>query len=248
MTQVLIARFEQREYPLLVAEWILAAAQESGQANTAPLALERMQLHQAGRPPHMTADSARVGRSRRRAEPLPPTSRRSAGRLIQALVAVFGLALIPLAALGCGGEPARSPQNLRALDERRALQLIAGVVREQGERPAGKRMVEIAEGKPLEVDVGAAGRKYGIAYTTPAERAKLGEALPTRDASMGDALLLARGAGDEADARILVLEDTSYLFDDHVGTDHETTAITAENQLKRDVRDFLVRAKAEKWP
>ncbi len=229
---------------------------ESGQANTAPLALGRMQTHQAGkRSTPMAPGAARAGAGRWDEAPSGRARRgetqrlgRALRQLIHALAAVAALTVVPLAATACGGEPPRSAQNLRALDERRALQLIAGVVREQGERPAGKRMVEIAEGKPLEVDVGAAGRKYGIAYTTPAERAKLGEALPTRDASMGDALLLARGTGDEADARILVLEDTSYLFDDHVGTDHESTAITAENQLKRDVRDFLVRARAEKWP
>ncbi len=32
------------------------------------------------------------------------------------------------------------------------------------------------------------------------------------------------------------------------GTEHEATTITAENKLKRDVRDFIVRARTEKWP
>jgi hypothetical protein len=65
---------------------------------------------------------------------------------------------------------------------------------------------------------------------------------------MGDALQLVRGADNEADARILLLYDEDYLYDDHIGTEHEETTITAEKKLARDVRDFLVRAHSERWP
>jgi hypothetical protein len=57
-----------------------------------------------------------------------------------------------------------------------------------------------------------------------------------------------RGNGGDADARILVLHDTNYLYDDQVGTQHEETIQTAERKLARDVRDFVVRAHAENWP
>ena len=65
---------------------------------------------------------------------------------------------------------------------------------------------------------------------------------------MGDALQLVRGNGADADARILLLYDEDYLYDDHVGTEREETTITAEKKLERDVRDFLVRAQTERWP
>lgn len=148
---------------------------------------------------------------------------------------------------GCGGEPPRAPNKLRPLDERRAVQLIANVMRDQGDRPTTARRMQIQEGVEIEVDVGAAGHKYGVAYTNAAERSKIASALPQVDPE-SDALVLVNGMGDESDARILVLRDDSYLYDDHVGTEHEQTTITAENKLKRDVRDFLVRARAEKWP
>ncbi len=147
----------------------------------------------------------------------------------------------------CGGEPPKAPNKLRPLDERRAVQLIANVLRDQGDRPTNARRMEIQEGLEIEVDVGSAGHKYGVAYTNAAERSKIAGALPQVDAD-SDALVLINGMGDESDARILVLRDDSYLYDDHVGTEHEETTITAENKLKRDVRDFLVRARAEKWP
>ena len=75
-----------------------------------------------------------------------------------------------------------------------------------------------------------------------------GAALPPRDPAMGDALQLVSGLGDDADARVLVLNDSEYLYDDQVGEGHEDASVTAELKLRRDVRDFLVRAHAEKWP
>ncbi|MEZ4232612.1 MAG: hypothetical protein R3B89_25775 [Polyangiaceae bacterium] len=150
-------------------------------------------------------------------------------------------------ALGCGGEPPRAPNKLRPLDERRAVRLIADVMRSEGDRPTNARRMQIQEGIEIEVDVGSAGHKYGVAYTNAAERSRIASALPQVDPG-SDALVLVNGMGDESDARILVLRDDSYMYDDHVGTEHEETTITAENKLKRDVRDFLVRARAEKWP
>ncbi len=87
-----------------------------------------------------------------------------------------------------------------------------------------------------------------MAYVTGQERLELGDALPPRDPSMGDALQLVSGIGAEGDARVLLLYDSDYLYDDHVGEEHEETTVTAELKLRRDVRDFLVRAHAEKWP
>jgi hypothetical protein len=161
---------------------------------------------------------------------------------------MLGLALVLVFAIGCGGPPAKAPNPTRSLDERRAVEIIARAFRDERDSPAPGRRVEIADGKTLNIDVGSDGHKYGVAYVTANERRELGDALPSRDPSMGDALQLVSGIGDEASSRILVLHDVDYVYDDQVGTGREETVITAERKLARDVRDFLVRAHAEKWP
>jgi len=87
-----------------------------------------------------------------------------------------------------------------------------------------------------------------VAYVTGSERIALGSTLPPRDPAMGDALQLVSGLGPDGDARVLVLQDTDYLYDDHVGDGHEASSLATELRLKRDVQDFLVRAHKEKWP
>jgi hypothetical protein len=158
-----------------------------------------------------------------------------------------GLALA-LGALACSSPPPRTANPTRPLDERRAIEIILGAFADERDQPVAGRRVAVALGKQLEVDVSAKGKKYGVAYVTMNEREALGPALPPRDPSMGDALQLVSGLGADGDARVLVLHDTEYLYDDHVGEQHEETALTAELKLRRDVRDFLVRAHAENWP
>lgn len=153
-----------------------------------------------------------------------------------------------LLALACGGPPPRAPNPTRPLDERRAVEIIRGAFRAEGDRGALGGRIQLPGGKELEVDVGAAGHQYGVAYVTSEERRELGDAIPVPEPGMEDALRLVRGAGDHAGTKVLVLHDTSYLYDDQVGTDHEATVLTAERKLDRDVRDFVVRAHAEKWP
>lgn len=58
---------------------------------------------------------------------------------------------------------------------------------------------------------------------------------------------LVRGVGDDEDATVLVLHDVDYVHDDHVGSGRSASTITAERKLERDVRDFVVRAHAERW-
>lgn len=160
----------------------------------------------------------------------------------------LSLVALALIAPACGGPPAKAANPTRPLDERRAVEIIVRAFRDERDQPVPGRRVEVAEGKQLEVDVGSSGKKYGVAYVTANERRALGSALPSRDPSMGDVLQLVNGIGEDADAKILILHDVDYVYDDQVGTDHEVTTITAERKLARDVHDFLVRAHAEKWP
>jgi len=156
--------------------------------------------------------------------------------------------LLSASMLACGSPPPRAPNPTRPLDERRAVEIILQAFRDERDSPVHGHPVPLAPGKSLEVDVASQGKKYGVAYVTSNERAELGAALPGRDPGMGDALQLVSGVGDQGDARILVLHDADYVYDDQVGEEHEETTVTAELKLRRDVRDFLVRAHAEKWP
>ena len=157
----------------------------------------------------------------------------------------LGAALVSLA---CGAPPPRSVNPTRPLDERRAIELIIAAFRDEHDRSVAGAELALTETEKLHVDVNAQDRKYGVAYVTAPERAALGAILPPRDPAMGDALQLVSGLGTDADARVLLLQDFDYAFDDHVGEAHEASSLTAELKLKRDVHDFLVRAHAEKWP
>ncbi len=167
------------------------------------------------------------------------------GYLFGLMKAWLGLAC---ALVACGGPPPRAPNPTRPLDERRAVEVIVQAFREERDRPVPGSLIALTESKQIRVDVAAAERKYGVAYVTAAERLELGTALPEKDPAMGDALQLVSGLGDDGDARVLVLRDTDYLYDDHMGDAHEQPSLTAELKLKRDVHDFIVRAHAEKWP
>ena len=157
----------------------------------------------------------------------------------------LGAALVSLA---CGGPPPRTVNPTRPLDERRAIELIIEAFRDERDRPVPGSEVRLSDSQTLHVDVSAEAHKYGVAYVTAPERIALGTTLPPRDPAMGDALQLVSGLGEDNDARVLVLQDSDYVFDDHVGEAHEASTVTAELKVKRDVHDFLVRAHGEKWP
>jgi hypothetical protein len=158
---------------------------------------------------------------------------------------VLGAALVSLA---CGGPPPRTVNPTRPLDERRAIELIIEAFRDEHDHPVHGNDLALSDTQNLHVDVNAQDHKYGVAYVTAEERSTLGSTLPPRDPALGDALQLVSGLGADEDARVLVLQDSDYTFDDHVGEAHAASSLTAELKLKRDVHDFLIRAHAEKWP
>jgi hypothetical protein len=128
------------------------------------------------------------------------------------------------------------------------VEIILTAFRAERDKGVTGRKITLPGGKSLEVDVTSAGKAYGVAYVTSGERHELGAAVPAPEPGMEDALHLVRGSGDDRNAKVLVLHDTNYLYDDQVGAEREQTIVTAERKLERDVRDFIVRAHAEKWP
>jgi hypothetical protein len=153
--------------------------------------------------------------------------------------ALSAFAVVALCA-ACGGPPPRTANPARPLDERRALAIIAETFRAEQEEPVAGSDVSLSPQHRLHVDVLAQGKRFGVAYVTANERGLLGRALPPRDPGMSDALQLVSGIGADADARVLVLYDADYLYDDETGEAHEKSTVTAELKLRRDVRDFLV--------
>lgn len=169
-------------------------------------------------------------------------------RVAKALRPALGAWFFALSAYACSAPPPRVANPSRPLEERRAIEIIIEAFRQEQDSPVPGTPVAISADRALEVDVAAEGKKYGVAYVTGRERAQLGPALPPRDPSMGDALQLISGVGADGDARVLLLHDFDYVYDDHVGEAHEKSTIAAELKLRRDVRDFLVRAHSERWP
>jgi hypothetical protein len=153
-----------------------------------------------------------------------------------------------LVSLACGGPPPRSVGPSRPLDERRAIDLIGEAFRDEHDRGVPGGNLALSDTQTLHVDVTGQDRKYGVAYVTGTERIALGATLPPRDPAMGDALQLVSGLGSDGDARVLVLQDSDYMYDEHAGASHEASSVATETKLKRDVHDFLVRAHKEKWP
>ncbi|MEN9577816.1 MAG: hypothetical protein RJA70_825 [Pseudomonadota bacterium] len=145
----------------------------------------------------------------------------------------------------CGTRPASSPNPTQPLDERRARDLIARALRDEAAEPELGRSISVGRGLSLAVDIGVAGKTLGIAYVTESERANLGALIPAHDVG-SQALRVVRDQED-SETVILLLHDTAYLADDQAGSDHEVTGVMAARKLQRDVKDFLVQARAQRW-
>ncbi len=154
--------------------------------------------------------------------------------------------LVALATLvGCSSPPPKAALSTRTLDERRAVEIIRRAVSGEGERPTEGRDVTLSSGKTLHLDVGIQGHEFAIAYVTPDEAEKLGDAIPPRN-GQDERLRLIR-AGEDGGVRIVLLYQDNYRFDDLEGEAHEQTTIACEAQLSRDVRDFVTHAHTKKF-
>lgn len=148
--------------------------------------------------------------------------------------------------LSCGGGGAKAPNPTRPIDESRAVEIIRRALEAEGIVAAAPRMVQLRTGEQMRVDVGVEGHTYGVSYITEPEARGLGAAIPPRN--LPDERLHVALAGSGLTARIVLLYEQNYVHDDLMGEEHEKTAIAAERQLERDVRDFITHAKSESYP
>jgi len=156
------------------------------------------------------------------------------------------VALLALTAAGCGPGEARAPNPTRALDERRAIEVIRRAVKNEGAEPAPGRDEPISgNGKVLHIDVGVQGHAYGVAYVTSEDAQRLGDAIPAPN-KKDERLKLVR-AGADGETHVVLLYQQNYVYDDLTGEAHEQTTITAESALARDVQDFVTHARSQKY-
>ncbi|EYF08566.1 hypothetical protein [Chondromyces apiculatus] len=217
-----------------------------------------MQTHAANVGPGITEVEVAQGPEMRRAE--RAGSAGSAGSAVprrggwlgalglSGWVALGGIALggLSLGAIGCGPPPARAPNAVRLLDERRAIEVIRRAMTQEGTQPAPAREVKLlSTGAMVQVDVGVQGHDYGVVYVTQEDADKLGVAIPPAN-RQEEKLRLVR-AGEDGETRLVLLYQTNYRYDDLVGEEHEQTTITAERQLTRDVQDFVTHARTRKF-
>lgn len=147
---------------------------------------------------------------------------------------------------GCGPGEAKAPNPTRPLDERRAVEIIRRAVRNEGEAPDTGRDEPVASGgKTLHIDVGVKGHSYGVAYVTSEDAEALGDAIPAPN-KKDEKLKLVR-VGADGEARVVLLYQQNYRYDDLTGEAHEQTTITAESSLARDVQDFITHARTQKY-
>jgi len=162
-----------------------------------------------------------------------------ASRLSFASPLVVGAALA-----ACAPEPARGPHEMRPVAQDNAAAIIDRTFRTRDVVPERDRMVHLSRDKQIRLEVAAADHKFGVAYMSDADAERFGEMIPQRPRG-SDALVVVRG---EQGSRILVLFERDYVQDDGEGEEHTRTTIAAQRKIERDVRDFLHKAKAERWP
>jgi hypothetical protein len=161
------------------------------------------------------------------------------------LVQRFLMALCVVAA--CDDAPPQHANAARPMDEPRAQQIIAKTFQSEGVDAEPDRTVTLVASHPVKLEVAATGHKFGVVWLTRDLAHDLAALLPKHDNDEGSLVVL-DGMGRDVGAHVLALWETDYMTDDLAGVSHSSTEIAAELKLARDVRDFLVKAKAEQWP
>lgn len=162
---------------------------------------------------------------------------------------IFAAPLAAFVAMACSSPAPRGPHQVaRPLDERRAVSLIAQAFDDTGIQPTSGREILLPTGKKLQIDVSAHGHQWGIAYITRADLAALDANADLPPRPTNDDLAVVQGHGPDAGSVVLILFADDYSYDDHLGEERQKSSIVAEKKLQRDVRDFVVQAKARRLP
>jgi hypothetical protein len=149
---------------------------------------------------------------------------------------------------GCSGAQLRAPHPTQPLDEARAIELIRESFRSESVQEGPARDVALSSHATIHADVSDRDAKLGVAYLTQSERSRLAADLPhLHSEHEGDELKIVAAAAGHGRMRVLVLYDSDYADDEHLGVPRERTSVTSALKLKRDVLDFLACAKTECW-
>ena len=145
----------------------------------------------------------------------------------------------------CGAGTPKSALPKRPIDEGRATKIISESLKKEGLEAASPKVITLT-GKNLTLDVPVDGKKFAVVYLSPNDVVELGDHPITKKKQLpGDPLRIETGSSDDGTYHFVVLYATDYQYDDNEGIGHESTVITVENKLDRDVRDFVMIAKRE---
>ncbi len=156
---------------------------------------------------------------------------------------IFSFLLVLQALLlgsSCGAAPVPHTVAEREtqLGEARALEVIEATLRERGMAFTPGWDLDLGGELRFRVDVHLGAGDFGIEYVTGQDRADE-PTLPEPPRSRE--LQILPGAGDDARAQVLLLDERAYAFDPH--SEHvqagATSAQDAEGRLGRDVGDFV---------
>src|SRR5262245_17211190 len=101
--------------------------------------------------------------------PAKESSSRKGARLLAALLGAF--------CLSCSAPHAQSPNAMRPLEQRRAIEVIRRAIAEYGGRPISAHDVQLVSGKAIRIDVGISDQDIGVAYITADDAQNLGAAI-----------------------------------------------------------------------
>lgn len=148
--------------------------------------------------------------------------------------------LLFLCACGSAQRPrGPSADELRTIHEQRAFELIQEVLDEAGVRAEHEWQIDIGAPEPLDVDVRLGGTEFGIEWVSPQDREDYREAIPPPDPE--GLLRILPGAGDDAQAQILVMHERMYRYDpDRERVQRGSTGVhEVEARVRTYVRDYL---------
>jgi hypothetical protein len=154
---------------------------------------------------------------------------------------LVALALLVAGSVGCGPAPrprGPTPEDLLDITEGRALELISEVAADSGTGLEADWRIDVGEDEPFSVDVRLTDTSFGIEWVSPQDRADFGDLLPAPNARQ---LQVIPGAGDDAEAQILIVDHGNYRYDPDLERVQRGSrgAREAEASVRNYIRDYF---------